>query len=38
MKKIYTTMQGRQIDMDALRAKNETTAAVGNVRMNARII
>jgi hypothetical protein len=36
MKKIYTTMQGRQIDMDALRAKNETTAAVGNVRMNAR--
>lgn len=29
-------MQGRQIDMDALRATHETTAAVGNVRMNAR--
>lgn len=35
-KKIYKSMQGREIDMDALRAKNETTAAVGNVRMNAR--
>jgi len=35
-KKIYKTMQGREIDMDALLAKNETMPAVGNVRMNAR--
>ena len=35
-KRIYRTMQGREIDMDALLAKNETMPAVGNVRMNAR--
>lgn len=35
-KKIYKTMQGKVIDMDALLAKNETMPAVGNVRMNAR--
>ena len=35
-KKIYKTMQGREIDMDALLAKNETMPAVGNVKMNAR--
>lgn len=29
-------MQGREIDMDALLAKNETMPAVGNVRVNAR--
>lgn len=29
-------MQGREVDMDALMAKNETMPAVGNVRMNAR--
>lgn len=29
-------MQGREIDMDSLLAKNETMPAVGNVRMNAR--
>jgi hypothetical protein len=32
----YTTMQGREIDMDQLLQKNETVPAVGNVRMNAR--
>ena len=32
----YKTMQGREIDMDALLAKNETMPAVGNVRVNAR--
>ena len=36
IKKIYKTMQGREIDMDALLTKNETMPAVGNVRMNAR--
>lgn len=35
-KRIYKTMQGREIDMDALLSKNETMPAVGNVRMNAR--
>lgn len=29
-------MQGREVDMDSLMAKNETMPAVGNVRMNAR--
>ena len=29
-------MQGREIDMDALMARNELMPAVGNVRMNAR--
>jgi hypothetical protein len=35
-KRIYKTMQGREIDMDSLLANNETMPAVGNVRMNAR--
>ena len=34
--KTYTTMQGKQIDMDLLRKKNELTPAVGNARVNAR--
>jgi hypothetical protein len=29
-------MQGREIDMEAMRAKNELTVAVGNVNINAR--
>ena len=36
MGKIYRTMQGKEIDMDQLRSKNETMPAVGNVRVNAR--
>ena len=32
----YRTMQGRNVDMDALRQKNELTVAVGNARVNAR--
>lgn len=32
----YKTMQGREIDMDQLLAKNELMPAVGNVSMNAR--
>lgn len=35
-KRIYKTMQGKEIDMDSLLANNETMPAVGNVRMNAR--
>ena len=36
MKRIYRTMQGREIDMDQLVTRNETMPAVGNVRVNAR--
>lgn len=35
-RKLYRSMQGKQVDMDMLAAKNETMPAVGNVRMNAR--
>jgi hypothetical protein len=35
-RKVYRTMQGKQIDMDLLRKKNELTPAVGNSRVNAR--
>lgn len=35
-RKVYRTMQGREIDMESLAARNETMPAVGNVRMNAR--
>jgi hypothetical protein len=33
---VYRTMQGREIDLDKLRIKNEMTLAVGNVKVNAR--
>lgn len=33
---VYRTMQGKTIDMDLLRKKNEMTPAVGNAKMNAR--
>jgi hypothetical protein len=36
MNKIYRTLQGRQIDMDKLRNKNELMPAVGNMKVNAR--
>jgi len=29
-------MQGKEIDLDKLRLRNETTVAVGNARVNAR--
>jgi len=32
----HFTMQGKPIDFDALRAKNEKTIAVGNAGTNAR--
>jgi hypothetical protein len=35
-RKTYRTMQGKEIDFDKLRMKNEMALAVGNVRMNAR--
>jgi len=35
-RKTYRTMQGKEIDLDKLRMRNELTLAVGNVRMNAR--
>lgn len=35
-KKMYRTMQGRLIDIDKLRASNETVRAVGNMGVNAR--
>lgn len=35
-KKTYRTSNGRIVDMDLLRQKNELVPAVGNVRVNAR--
>jgi hypothetical protein len=35
-RKIYKTMQGKTVDMDLLRQRNELTPAVGNARVNAR--
>ena len=33
---IYRSMQGKDVDMSKLALQNETTVAVGNVRVNAR--
>ena len=35
-RKQYKTMQGKSVDMDLLRQRNELTPAVGNARVNAR--
>jgi hypothetical protein len=35
-RKVYRSMQGKEVDLDKLRNKNETTLAVGNSRVNAR--
>jgi hypothetical protein len=35
-KKIYRSMQGREVDMNKLINLNETTPAVGNMKVNAR--
>ncbi len=35
-RKQYKTMQGKAVDMDLLRQRNELTPAVGNARVNAR--
>jgi len=35
-KMIYRTMQGKEIDMGKLIARNENSVAVGNMKVNAR--
>ena len=35
-RKQYESMQGKMVDMDLLRQRNELTPAVGNARVNAR--
>jgi hypothetical protein len=35
-KRVYTTANGKQINIDALIAQNENTIAVGNMKVNAR--
>jgi hypothetical protein len=36
MGKTYTSVRGKEIDMEKLTLKNETEIAVGNAKMNAR--
>jgi hypothetical protein len=36
MKRVYTSANGKQINLDALIAQNEDTIAVGNMKVNAR--
>ena len=35
-KRMYRTMQGRMVDIEKLRAQNESVRAVGNMNVNAR--
>ena len=35
-RKLYRTMQGKMVDIEKLRAANESTRAVGNMNVNAR--
>jgi len=35
-RKVYKSMQGREVNMEDLAQRNSTMPAVGNVRMNAR--
>jgi len=35
-RKVYRSMQGKEIDIDKMRIRNETTVALGNAKMNAR--
>ena len=35
-KKVYRSANGKVVDMDLLRQRNELTPAVGNARVNAR--
>jgi hypothetical protein len=35
-KQVYTTANGKAVDMGALRLKNEKVRAVGNMKVNAR--
>ena len=36
MGKVYTSVRGKEVDMEKLSLKHETTPAVGNAKMNAR--
>lgn len=36
MGKTYTSMRGKEVDLEKLSLRNELTPAVGNVRVNAR--
>ena len=36
MGKVYTSVRGKEIDMEKLTLKNETLPAVGNAKVNAR--
>lgn len=36
MKRIYTTANGKKINIDAIIAQNEETIAIGNMKVNAR--
>ena len=36
MGRSYTSMQGKEIDMDKLMLRNELTPAIGNMKVNAR--
>lgn len=36
MGKVYTSIRGKEIDMEKLSLRNETVPAVGNLKVNAR--
>jgi hypothetical protein len=36
MGKVYTSVRGKEVDMEKLSLKNETEIAVGNAKLNAR--
>jgi hypothetical protein len=36
MGKVYTSIRGKEIDLEKLSLKNETLPAVGNAKLNAR--
>jgi hypothetical protein len=36
MGKLYTSMRGKEVDLEKLNLKNETVPAVGNMKVNAR--
>jgi len=36
MGKVYTSMKGKEIDMEKLMLRNELTPAAGNAKVNAR--
>jgi hypothetical protein len=36
MGRVYTSMQGKQIDMEKLQLRNELSPAIGNMKVNAR--